>query len=82
MNWVKKQRNTSDGLMEWPTRREVPERHSSFIEVKAGMDEKLPLVLIIMVVVLAVVVVVVVVGQFTRRDRKFLFCDCRNQITK
>lgn len=50
----------SDSLVEWLTRREVPEHHSSFIEVKAGMDEKLPLVLIIMVVMVAVVVVVVV----------------------
>jgi len=46
--------------MEWLTRREVPEHHSSFIEVKAGMDEKLPLVLIIMVVAVVVVVVVLV----------------------
>jgi len=51
----------SDSLVEWPTRREVLELHLSFIEVKAGMDEKLPLVLIIMVIVVAVVVVVVVV---------------------
>jgi len=51
----------SGSLVEWLTRREVPEHHSSFIEVKAGMDEKLPLVLIIMVVVVVVVVVVAAV---------------------
>ena len=54
-NLVKKQRNISDSLVEWLTRREVPEHHSSFIKVKAGMDEKLPLVLIIKVVVVVVV---------------------------
>ena len=41
------------------------------------------LVLVVVVVALVVVVVVVVVvGHFTRRDRKFLFCDCRKQIRK
>lgn len=51
---LKKQRNFSDSFWGVEDVKDVPEHHSTFIEVKAGVNEKLPVVVIVLVVVAAV----------------------------